>query len=166
MLISAYESKTFHAQWAPVATDGDLSGDSYVLVGKRNNNPPSTCHTMKFFNDGELPSYIVDGTKPELKEHVLCCKDPEYVSGLQETAVDQSVGLSGSLSQQLDNGPSDLESSIQKELNPIWFGVDDGWTGGSHDDATLFCKEKSQNVCPYAAYCPKGEQLKESFWLL
>lgn len=104
---------------------------------------------MKYFNNGELPSYMVDGTKPELKEHVLCCKDPQYVSGLRETAVDQTVGLSSTLSQQLENEPFNLESSIQKELNPRWFAVGDGWTGGSHDDATAFCKEKSQNICPY-----------------
>ena len=147
MLISA--NKTCHAQWAPVATDGDIDGDSYVLVGKRNNNPTSTCHTMKYFNNGELPSYMIDGTKPELKEHVLCCKDPQYVSGLQETAVDQSLGLSGSLSQQLDSRPFNLESSIQNELNPRWFGVNDGWSGGSHGDAVAFCQVKSQNICPY-----------------
>ena len=32
-----------------------------------------------------------------------------------------------------------------------------GWTGGSHDDAAMFCKGiRGKELCPYSAICPYG----------
>jgi hypothetical protein len=40
---------------------------------------------------------------------------------------------------------------------PLWLGRDDGWMGGSYDDAVNFCSNiDGRNLCPFEAYCPGG----------
>jgi hypothetical protein len=50
-----------------------------------------------------------------------------------------------------------LEAAIKLELEPVWIDEEDGWEGGSHDDAEDFCENiVGKQLCPFAAYCPHG----------
>lgn len=54
-------------------------------------------------------------------------------------------------------GTFDLTKVLHDKFKPLWLGPDAGWTGGSHDDAVLFCKGiRGKELCPYAAVCPYG----------
>merc|ERR1712029_801417 len=135
----------------------DGNDDMYVLIGTLNNNPTTTCHTYSHFHEGNLPKWGVDGSEPELKKYILCCKDPGYSSnGLIDSAVDLSMGTP-ELQAVPGGEDTDFESEVIKTLKPEWLGESDGWDGGSHDDAEVFCTNRGgRNLCPYVAYCPHG----------
>jgi len=139
-------------QWAPVNLD-DGDDDSYVLIGKINNNPATACHTFQHFNKGEIPPWGLDGSRPELKLNILCCQDPNYFStGISNPAVDLTIG-----GPEMTDKVDDVETQIEKELTPEWLSSSDGWFGGSHNEAEEFCQSKGgKQICPYAAYCPHG----------
>ena len=138
-------------QWAPVKKDldgDDPQDDVYVLIGTLSNNPTTTCHTYRHFNDGEMPQWGLDGSRPELKKYILCCKDPQYMSeGLTNPAVDLTLGAPEiSVEEDLD-----VEAEIGNELQPEWLDFKDGWLGGSHKDAEVFCQSRGgRQICPYA----------------
>lgn len=144
-------------QWAPIAPEEDNEDDIYVLIGQLNQNPVTTCHTYRSFNNGQLPQWGIDGSRPDLKQYVLCCKDPTYVSeGLNNPTVDLTIGSPAIADQILDKEDFDVESAIANNLEPQWLDYDAGWYGGSHDDAEDFCLTLGRQICPYAAYCPHG----------
>jgi hypothetical protein len=129
-------------QWAPIETTSD--GDSYILIGTISDNPASTCHTYRHFNEGEIPQWGIDGSQPEIKEHILCCKDPTYVSPDIAPAVDSTLVAT--------DGPVVDSSSVASDSNtePKWLSLDDGWFGGSYTDAEAFCRLEGRQLCPYA----------------
>lgn len=122
-------------QWAPIATTNN-EDDTYVLVGKISDNPTTTCHTYRDFNEGGLPQWVVDGSHPEFKEHILCCKDSTYVS----------PGVAP-----VTNSSPVATESPTIDIQPKWLSLDDGWFGGSHADAEAFCHHlEGRQLCPYA----------------
>jgi len=145
-------------QWAPVKTDVDDEDDIYVLIGTISDNPVTTCHTYRHFHSGEMPQWGLDGSNPELKNFVLCCKDPNYIStGISNPVVDLSTGGPEISNQELDDEHFDVEIAIKNDLEPEWLGFSDGWLGESHSDAEDFCDSRgNKQICPYAAYCPHG----------
>jgi hypothetical protein len=59
-----------------------------------------------------------------------------------------------------DGTTFDLEAAIKLELEPVWIDEEDGWEGGSHDDAEDFCENiVGKQLCPFAAYCPHGKKV-------
>ena len=139
-------------QWAPVSAS-DENDDTYVLVGTLYNNPTTTCNTYQHFNNGQIPQWGIDGSIEQLKQHILCCKDPTYISiGIDTDTSDVSIPVSSPTT--TDGGAHfDLTEAIETELMPLWLS----WTGGSHADAEAFCQGfDGRNLCPYAAYCPHG----------
>lgn len=144
-------------QWAPVKTGIDGLDDVYLLIGTLNDNPTTTCHTYRHFHDGQLPQWGLDGSRPDLKEYILCCKDPNYISnGLDSAAVDLSTGGPEIPAEKLHSANFDVETEIANNLDPEWLDMTNGWTGGSHKDAEDFCASIGKQICPYAAYCPHG----------
>jgi len=112
-------------QWAPAASDFGTGEEYWVAVG----NNGDTCATHKELQLTQ-PEWALDGSRPELKEHVLCCQNPKYLPKMQ---------------------------TLKKELNPIWMDSSHGWSGGSHDEADQFCDSfGNRKLCPYTAYCPHG----------
>jgi hypothetical protein len=157
-------------QWAPISD----SFNAWIMVGKFEEEDPLTCVThMQMFNHN--PGWGLDGSKPELKEHILCCDDNSSSESVDEAGmpdagsfVDSDSPNSNSEgghegSAMVDGGKYTLEASIMNTFNPAWFSADQGgWDGGSHDDAIRFCEKftgshgKSMELCPYRAYCPQG----------
>ena len=156
-------------QWAPISD----RYNSWVMVGKFDEDDPLTClpfHRI-FYSD---PSWGLDGSRPDLKEHILCCEgitssdaanggggdagsfvDSDSPNGNSEGSHEGSVMANA--------GKHTLEASIMNMFKPVWFNADQGsWDGGSHDDAVNFCEQftgshgKSMELCPYHAYCPQG----------
>ena len=42
------------------------------------------------------------------------------------------------------------------KYEPLWVGRDDGWKGGSFEDAASVCTSINGQLCPFEAYCPLG----------
>jgi hypothetical protein len=152
-------------QWAPVLTK-DSTHLRYVQVGTLYDNPTTTCVTYEEFNDDKEPSWATDGSSVELKSHILCCKDPSYTTSTDVMTptvdTDTDVPLEQNVeSPTLSDGTTfDLEAAIKLELEPVWIDEEDGWEGGSHDDAEDFCENiVGKQLCPFAAYCPHGKKV-------
>jgi hypothetical protein len=147
-------------QWAPVSVDGD-DNPVYVQVGTYEGYPDSTCRTFSELTEIGVPSWGLDGSRPELKQNILCCNDPSYISdGIITPSVEEDanpVVTQTEDSPTLEDGSFDLEGAVSLDLEPVWMDEEDGWTGGSHDDAENFCNNiVGKSLCPYAAYCPHG----------
>ncbi|KAL3786143.1 hypothetical protein HJC23_010717 [Cyclotella cryptica] len=148
-------------QWAPVAVQGNGTDADYIMVGTISGNPTTTCLSYEQLKGVQVPSWGLDGTHTEIKEHILCCNDPSFSSeGVITPAVDEdlnSVPTQTEDSPTLGDGSFDLEGAVKLDLVPVWLDEEDGWSGGSHDDAEAFCKQiVGKSLCPYAAYCPHG----------
>lgn len=51
-----------------------------------------------------------------------------------------------------------IGSILHQKFKPLWLGVNEGWNGGSHDDAIQFCESiRGRKLCSYAVICPKGD---------
>jgi hypothetical protein len=144
-------------QWAPTSAHSN----SWILVGTSDGDPTSTCKTHEDLHDDRKPTWGEDGTFTHLKENIMCCMNPSQVETISET------DDTGSSSETAQNTPSntvtspnnalDVEQLMQTQLKPIWVGEDEGWKGGSHQDAMEFCKTiRGKQLCPYSAYCPHG----------
>ena len=115
-------------QWAPVSNynnEGTSVGNSWLMIGKKDNNPYSTCLQYEEINDGKSAPWNANGSKTELKEHVLCCANPELRV---------------------------VEQTVEREDNSIWLDASHGWTGGSYDDGVAFCQKLGgKNLCPFSS---------------
>jgi len=112
-------------QWAPLASEFGTSAEYWVSIGQS----PSTCKTHEELQLSK-PSWIDDGSREELKEHILCCQNPKHLA---------------------------KEENLKQDLNPIWMDSSHGWNGSSHDDAIEFCESfGNRKLCPYIGYCPHG----------
>ena len=95
------------------------------MIGKKDNDPDSTCLLYEQINDGELAPWTTDGGKAELKEHVLCCAQLNII---------------------------EIEQDIEGESHSIWLDASHGWRGGSYDDGVEFCQEMGgKKLCPLLA---------------
>mmetsp|Transcript_5085 Transcript_5085/g.8456 ORF Transcript_5085/g.8456 Transcript_5085/m.8456 type:complete len:292 (-) Transcript_5085:99-974(-) len=122
-------------QWAPVATTSANSDEKWLLIGELDGDSQSTCSMVSAAQGMKPEGWDLDndhnGHLTELKEHVMCCLNPNHLL---------------------------KEINFAKDFNRLWFGESFGWKGGSHDEAEEFCSKLRVNkrLCPYAAYCPHG----------
>jgi hypothetical protein len=65
-------------QWAPAMLTEDEG--QWVMVGMLNKDPSSTCRTYVQLHHKE-PSWGVDGSKTNIKQHILCCEPVDIESG-------------------------------------------------------------------------------------
>lgn len=112
-------------QWAPISDDG--TGNNWVMVGTVGGFPTSTCATYGSLK--ELSTWVGSDKPSVHKQHVLCCADEKVVNQVET-----------------------IEQIIREKMKPVWFDEIDGWTGGSWEDATLFCQgHGGRELCPYMA---------------
>jgi len=51
----------------------------------------------------------------------------------------------------------DMAAILHEKFKPLWLSSNEGWNGGSHDDAVQFCSSiRGKKLCPYSAMCPHG----------
>lgn len=137
-------------QYAPYHGDDD----HWVLIGRFNNAKTTTClDYMQLF--GEIPSWTKDDSRKELKQHVLCCDTSETLQSSSVVGIQTSSTSSTTSS---TDAPPKVESQfIEIDDTPgTWFGVSDGWEGGSRIDAIKFCYNKGEDadgipmmLCPF-----------------
>ena len=88
-------------QWAPAASEFGTNREYWISIGQT----PSTCATHEDLMLPQ-PEWTNDGSRQELKQHVLCCQNPKHLA---------------------------KEQSLEKDLNPVWMDSKHGWNGGSHE---------------------------------
>lgn len=135
-------------QYAPY--QGDNS--HWVLIGRFNNAKTTTCldYNQLF---GEVPSWATDDSRKELKQHILCCASSQTLQS--SSIVDIQTSSTSSTTTTTTKSSAMIESTIDE--NPgTWYGVSDGWVGGSRIDAIKFCYNQGENangiplmLCPY-----------------
>lgn len=156
-------------QWAPISG----SFNSWVNIGKLEVEDPLTCLThIEIF--GHNPTWGLDGSKPELKDNILCCVDVTGSDAVNndvstvnsDSQSDSNTKVSHEGSAMVDVGKHAVDASIMNTFNPAWFSAArGGWDGGSHNDAVAFCEKltgshgKSMELCPYHALCPQGPSM-------
>jgi hypothetical protein len=147
-LEGAYFTDTASQQWVPVI---DKTNQWLLIHSSDDIENPMLCLDYESLV-GHEPSWGLDESEPGLKAHILCCAvrggDVDDATAELESPVWTAPAMS-------------VEDGGVPEMNAIWFRVEDGWYGGSHDDAVHFCSTKevdrvSMELCPYRAYCPLG----------
>lgn len=115
-------------QWAPISNYDNKDtgiGNGWIMIGQKDNDPLSTCSRYEGLHNGSTPPWTADGSKTELKEHILCCSNQDLLKH---------------------------EQDILFGMNPIWLDDSHGWNGGSYTDAQKFCEGLGRKqLCPYAA---------------
>ena len=129
-------NKDFEEQWAPIKSKWPKA-NLWVLIGAQNDNPFSQC------NVEDSPSFGFDKSEPELKLHIMCCdkKRSEPISS-------ETSSTAKPVEENIDIAPSDND--------PVWYSSNDGWDGGGHETALLYCLSKEKTLCPVETYCPSG----------
>ena len=123
----------YEEQWAPIKSN-EPNPNQWVLIGTMHDDPFTQCIVK------ESPSFGYDKSQSELKLHIMCC-DKE-----------QSSGSSNSTSKPVE------DSIVSSSANdPVWYNSNDGWNGGSHESAIIFCLSKKKALCPVETYCPHGK---------
>eukprot|EP00571_Detonula_confervacea_P013981 CAMPEP_0172306514 /NCGR_PEP_ID=MMETSP1058-20130122/7566_1 /TAXON_ID=83371 /ORGANISM="Detonula confervacea, Strain CCMP 353" /LENGTH=995 /DNA_ID=CAMNT_0013018427 /DNA_START=19 /DNA_END=3006 /DNA_ORIENTATION=+ len=125
--------------------------NQWVLIGTLGDNGSTQCMDYEQLNGNE-PSWGLDGSMPGLKHHILCCKKTSHIPVQEGT---------DTLAQTPASQTSDEEADAKPTLIGTWFHAENGWNGGSHNDAAHFCALKEVNrkqmeLCPYHVYCPQG----------
>jgi len=123
-----------------------------------------------------------------ITQNIMCCRDVHHISSLDPAEWGKHTELdhvdADSTNETTNIAVIDVEDeshekdplegnlpSLSQDLNmqkrekmvisafqPIWFSSAHGWSGGSYEDAILFCESYNHMVlCPYAAYCPAGK---------
>ena len=139
-------------QWAPVSD----RYNGWMMIGKTSEGQSQTCDEYFDVNNDD-PLWGLDGTSSDMKQHILCCMVPSGIYTPEE-GEDSIPTLPAS-----NTPPGADEGVILETFSPRWFGVDDGWNSGSHDDANAFCGQHDgihgikMKLCPYIAYCPNGK---------
>ena len=148
-LDGAYFTGAASQQWAPVI---DKTNQWLLIYTAEDVENSMLCLDYESLV-GHEPSWGLDESEPGLKAHILCCAvQGEDVDDATATELEAPVG----------EAPAEtVEEEAASVTNAIWFRVEDGWYGGSHDDAVRFCSTKEVNrvpmeLCPYRAYCPLG----------
>ncbi len=87
-------------QWAPINTfTGDsISENGWVMIGSLSGDEPGTCLTYDQINN-KGPVWGLDGSKKEIKQHVMCCLDTsnflaetKYMEALNPNWIEWSGG--------------------------------------------------------------------------
>jgi len=134
-------------------------------------NEEMTRHILCCLNDPLLDA--VGGGKvgvlkpPDVeKEHGEGVDDPilpppyqEDEDDTQHTEQSLSPGEGNPAAHSPAQGLSEFEMQIRDSLSPFWFDEGSGWSGGTWQDAKVFCESISQEegktfvLCPAKAYC-------------
>lgn len=141
-------------QYAPYYGDDE----HWVLIGRFNNARTTTCLDYKQLF-GEDPPWGTDDSRKELKQHVLCCSTSDTLQASSVVAI-QTTSSSSTTTTTTTIPAVEAATSID---TGTWYGVSDGWSGGSRIDAIKFCYNKGEDadgiplmLCNYEAYCPNG----------
>ena len=141
-------------QYAPYHGDEE----HWVLIGRFNNAKTTTCldYNQLF---GDTPSWAYDDSRKELKQHILCCASSETLQSSSEVGLQSISTNSKSPTAKPTYAPEEEGDTQLLSIDPtpgIWFGVSDGWTGGSRIDAIKFCYNMGEDadgipmmLCPY-----------------
>ena len=125
------------------------------------------------------PSWGIDGSKPELKKHILCCQNYSGGDSIQKGELQsvenadanptqaESISVASAEAEKPKNEeshtgagnsaphPGEHSEEPIKEmkhfLQPLWYNIKSGWAGGTYDDAEKFCELKNQALCPKIA---------------
>lgn len=96
--MDAYEGE----QWAPVESSNP---NEWVMVGMLNKTPSSTCRTYLQLHH-KPPVWGVDGSKVDLKKHILCCVGFSSENGENTIIGDEGLAVT-------DNALTDMVVGIQ-----------------------------------------------------
>ena len=156
-------------QWSPI----NDQYNTWIMAGAG-----PTCRTFQSLQHND-PSWGIDGSKPELKKHILCCQNYSGGDSIQKGEL-QSVENADATPTQAENisvasakaeKPKNEEShtgagnsaplpgehseepikEMKHFLQPVWYNIKSGWAGGTHDDAEKFCELKNKALCPKIA---------------
>jgi len=127
----------FEEQWAPIKGN-DQSSNQWVLIGVQNDDPFGQCIVE------DSPSFGFDKSQHELKLHIMCCDKEQSETSISESSSSEAKPVE----ETIDSAPSDND--------PVWYSSNDGWDGGSHETALIFCLGKKKTLCPVETYCPNG----------
>lgn len=132
---------------------------------------PRTFRSYFELTGNEVPYWSIDGTSTELKQQVLCCLNPTFsTQGVITPTVEEDLNTQVTQTEDsptLEDGSFDLEGAVNLDLEPVWLDEEDGWEGGSHDDAETFCEQTvGRSLCPFLAYCPHGPGRKYGSYLI
>jgi hypothetical protein len=167
--------------WAPVGETLD-----FIMVGTFQNDESSTCETVAAMNKGKLPenlpelgSYVLCCTSAGeenpsqscgggLKNNGVCsgkseccskngfCAQCDRVAVLDKEEVVSEEVIVESASAVPEETPSGVVLEMADKYGPAWFGRNNGWVGGSYNDAVTFCASEHGRLCPFEVYCPQG----------
>ena len=177
------QQKSFEGvQWAPISNEEN----GWIMIGTFNEQPQLTCQTyLEIHNSG--PEWGLDGTSPELKTNILCCKGE--TAEVQDSSSNNSQNTASLPDSQNDEQPasnneepasimkpasvmSSSEIQIQDTYHPAWFSKAFGWHGTTYNDAKAFCESipngdggSTLHLCPFSAYCPNGPRETEPLYL-
>ena len=108
-------------------------------------------------NPSDVPTGPMDGGTPwglnEEEGHKYMGGEPPAVA---QDENGHHTGAGNSAPHAGEHTYEDPITNMKKTLQPAWFSVQDGWRGGSHTDAMMFCDSKNKELCPLAAVCPHG----------
>ncbi|KAL7538909.1 hypothetical protein ACHAXR_008874 [Thalassiosira sp. AJA248-18] len=127
------------------------------------------CHDV--YNIGSLDPFTQWGKEEKMKNvHADATTETttSAVVNVQDTPneknpYDEGNSASAAASSQSQNPTTDLDSQKREKavisaFQPIWFSSAHGWSGTSYEDGIIFCESYNHMVlCPYAAYCPNGQ---------
>ncbi len=130
-------------QWAPIKSN-EPESNQWVQIGTQNGDPSTQC-VIK-----DSPAFGFDTSEPDLKLHIMCC---DKVAQPSEASVSTTKPVGESIKPVEENILTASESS---DNIAVWYNADDGWNGGSHESALLFCLGKKQTLCSVETLCPSG----------
>ena len=147
--------------WAPIL-DG---ANDWVHIGLEN-------QCIRYSHQhGKPPSWSITGVgNEEITRHIFCCLLPEE----DDEEVDSEnilPGFAGEIGSVSTTTADDVPSQEEEQLTlsepeiydaaifkyfPQKYNRENGWTGSTYDEASLFCEDIGYAICPYAAICPLG----------
>ena len=128
------------AQWAPSLD----YGNQWVMIGEVDGNKSTQCLDYGMLNGMDEAPWGSDGSNSELKHHILCCATNKYdISNVEDDG--------SKMVDKAEVAKKEEISSVIMKLSPIWYSPEEGWAGGSHDQALQFCEMQDKELCPYVA---------------
>jgi hypothetical protein len=97
-------------------------------------------------NDNESQGVVTIVEDESKTDDVTSTTDSQVVTSTDATATNINQSF-------------DMTSTLHRKFKPFWLSSNDGWNGGSYDDAVEFCSSiRGKQLCPYSVMCPHGPQ--------
>ena len=125
-------------QWAPVKLE---SGNEWVMVGMLNKDPSSTCRTYNQLHHKQ-PSWGIDGSKVDIKKHILCCEGFRSESGGNALLGGDGLAVTDNV---MD------ENSASSSLTDMVVGIQ-----GNNDDNSIKDSSSSTAIVETVDWHPAG----------